>query len=69
MSWKFNPFTGKLDYFEDQATVANIWDVLLFVKRTFNSDEDINVPSDKVLQMHSPSIDGELFIDGEVYIL
>lgn len=48
---------------------AFIWNVLLFSKRTFLSNEDINIPEDKVLQMHSPSIDGELYVDGELYIL
>lgn len=46
-----------------------IWDLLLFYRRTFSSDEDINIPADKVLQMHSPIMDGELFVDGEAYIL
>jgi len=46
-----------------------IWNVNLFIKRTFSSNEDINIPSDKVLQMHSPVIDGELYLDGEAYIL
>ena len=45
------------------------WDVFFFIKRTFASDEDIEIPSDKVLQMHSPKIDGELKVDGEAYIL
>ncbi len=56
-----------LDNGKKKATY--LWDVFLFIRRTFNSDEDIFVPSDKVLQMHSPKIDGELKIDGEVYIL
>ncbi len=46
-----------------------LWDVLLFYRRTFTSDEDIEIPSDKVLQMHSPIMDGELKVDGEAYIL
>ena len=45
-----------------------IWDILLLVRRTFLSGEDINIPSDKVLTMHSPTIDGELYIDGEAFI-
>lgn len=47
----------------------NVWNFLLFNRRTFIVGEDIFVPSDKVLQLHSPIIDGELKIDGEVYIL
>ncbi len=47
---------------------VNTWDVLLFVRRTFTSDEDIKIPSDKVLQMHSPVMDGELCVDGEAFI-
>ena len=46
-----------------------IWDLLLFYRRTFSLDEDINIPTDKVLQMHSPIMDGELIVDGEAYIL
>ena len=45
------------------------WDALLFIRRTFTADEDITIPSDKVLQMHSPVMDGELAVDGEAYIL
>lgn len=48
---------------------TNIWDFLLFRKRTFLSNEDIEIPSDKVLVMNSPKIDGEIKIDGELYIL
>ena len=47
---------------------VSTWDVLLFVRRTFTSDEDIKIPTDKVLQMHSPVIDGELCVDGEAFI-
>lgn len=47
----------------------SIWDLLLFVRRTFSASEDIEIPSDKVLQMHSPVMDGELKVDGEAYIL
>lgn len=45
-----------------------IWNILLFVRRTFTSDEDIKIPSDKVLTLHSPIMDGELYIDGEAFI-
>jgi len=62
--------------FRDIITLENgkkiltkIWDVNLFIRRTFTSDEDFDIPSDKVLQMHSPVFDGELNIDGEAYIL
>ena len=62
--------------FRDVLTLSNgkkilskIWNVDLFIKRTFSADEDINIPNDKVLQMHSPVMDGELFVDGEAYIL
>ena len=37
-------------------------------KRNFMS-ENISVPIGYVIQMHSPIIDGEVFVDGEVYIL
>ncbi len=47
----------------------SIWDIFLFIERTFPPGELIDIPSDKVLQMHSPRIDGELRPDGEAYIL
>ena len=46
-----------------------IWNINLFVKRTFTSQEDISIPTDKSLILHSPSIDGELVINGEGFIL
>jgi len=49
--------------------VLDIWNLLLLSRRTFTAGEDINIPSDKVLQMNSPIIEGELFVDGEAYIL
>lgn len=48
--------------------VLAFWDAFLFLKRDFTSEEDIDVPQGKVLQMHSPRIDGELKVDGEVFI-
>lgn len=48
---------------------TDTWDFLFFRRRTFTSDEDIEVPADKVLVMNSPIIDGEIKVDGEVYIL
>lgn len=62
-------FKKVLNLFEGKTRSTFIWDVLLFSRRTFTSDEDINVPSDKVLPMYSPKINGELYMDGEVYIL
>jgi len=46
-----------------------IWDLLLFARRTFTASEDIDIPSDKVLPLYSPIMDGELKVDGEAYIL
>jgi len=62
-------FTKVVNLFEGKTRLTYIWDVLLFSRRTFTSGEDINVPSDKVLPMYSPTINGELYMDGEVYIL
>ena len=62
-------FNKVLNLFEGKKRSTFIWDVLLFYRRTFTSDEDIEIPSDKVLQMHSPVMDGELKVDGEAYIL
>lgn len=55
--------------FDGKEINAVIWDINLFIRKTFTADEDINIPADKVLQMHSPVIDGELLVDGEAYIL
>jgi len=62
VSWFQTMLNGK-------RSVLTFWDAFLFVKRTFTAGENINIPADKVLQMHSPTIEGELYIDGEAYIL
>ena len=62
-------FRKLLRYSDGKTRATYLWDALLFIRRTFASDEDIEIPSDKVLQMHSPKIDGELKVDGEAYIL
>lgn len=62
-------FRKFLNLVDGKVNSNYIWDLLLFYRRTFSSEEDIEVPNDKVLQMHSPVIDGELKVDGEVYIL
>lgn len=46
-----------------------IWDVLLFSRKTFGAGEIISIPQDKVLTLHCPSIDEEITIDGELYLL
>lgn len=62
-------FRKFLNLVDGKKSSNYIWDLQLFVRRTFTADEDIEIPTDKVLQMHSPSIDGELLVDGEAYIL
>lgn len=62
----FRQFTYLLN---GKRSLKNVWDLQLFIRRTFSSSEDIEIPSDKVLQMHSPVMDGELRVDGEAYIL
>jgi hypothetical protein len=59
MSYKFNPFTATLDYVDTDRTIRVV----------YLAGENINVPTGKVLQLHSPSIDGEIIPDGEVFIL
>tara|TARA_R110000782_G_scaffold98924_1_gene184465 strand:- start:186 stop:365 length:180 start_codon:yes stop_codon:yes gene_type:complete len=59
MSYKFNPFTGGLDYFDADQSVRVI----------YLAGEIVSVQEGRVLQLHSPVIDGELYIEGEVYIL
>ena len=61
-------FSKVLTLLNGKKTNSYTWDIFLFIKRTFNSSEDINIPTDKVLLMHSPSIDSELYIDGEGFI-
>lgn len=62
-------FENILTIFEGKKRSVFTWDTLLFYRRTFTSDEDIYIPKDKVLQLHSPIFDGELKVDGEGYIL
>ena len=45
------------------------WEYFLFIRKVFPSGQNIEVPSNTVLQMHCPEIDGDMTIDGEVYIL
>lgn len=53
----------------DKWINEKIYNVNLFYKRTFNVGENIEIPVDKTLQLHSPKINSELKIDGEGYIL
>ena len=50
-----------------KKTLINIWDVLLLQKRTFT--EDISIDLDKSAILFSPVFSGELYLDGEAYIL
>ena len=52
-----------------KISLWNIWDIFLLYKTKFLVGEDIDIPQDLVLQMHSPEFDGELKISGEAYIL
>jgi hypothetical protein len=61
MSYKFNPFSGNLDVVSSSNSGL--------YKRDFTQETIISVNTGYVLQMHSPIVDGELFIDGEVYII
>ena len=62
-------FRDVLTLNEGKRLFVKIWNILLFSKRSFGSSEDIEIPSDKSLILHSPKIDGELIVDGEAYIL
>lgn len=62
-------FDKVLTLFDGKKKRIDIWDVLLFFRRTFTADEDINIPADKVLILKCPSLDGELTVDGELYLL
>lgn len=62
-------FRDVLTLVDGKRLFSKIWDIQLFSRRTFTSNEDINIPIDKSLILHSPKIDGELFVDGEGYIL
>jgi hypothetical protein len=59
MSYKFNPFTSTLDYSDNDQSV----------KVVYLAGENITVQEGFALQLHSPIIDGEIFPDGEVFIL
>lgn len=61
-------FTKFYNLLNGKTALSNIWDFLLFKRRTFPT-ESIEVPSDKVLIMPSPILTSELVVDGEVYIL
>jgi hypothetical protein len=63
MSYKFNVFTGKLDIVGGGSSDGGLY------RRDFTQETIVSVNTGFVLQMHSPVVDGELFIDGEVYIL
>ena len=58
-----------LTLIDGKKFLGNAWDFLFFTRRTFLVGEDLYIPSDKVLQLHSPIIEGCLEVDGEVYIL
>lgn len=62
-------FKKIINLIDGKREFTDVWDFLLFQRRTFTADEDIEIPADKVLIMNSPIIDGELKVDGEVYIL
>lgn len=52
----------------------NLEDILTWIRRNsiykrYFLSEDIEVPIGHVMQMHSPVVDGEVLVDGEVYIL
>jgi hypothetical protein len=48
--------------------LSKIWDISLLIRRSFTSDEDIQIPANMTLVLHSPAIDGELVLDGEGFI-
>ena len=62
-------FSKILNLFEGKVKRQNIWDVTLLSRRTFTWADLIVIPVDKVLQLHSPSIECEVEISGELYIL
>jgi hypothetical protein len=49
--------------------LTDILEPFQYVRRIFTGDsKDVEVPKDFTLRLHSPQIDGELTIDGELYI-
>jgi len=62
-------FRKFLNLINGKRSMTYIWDMFLFTRSDFTSKGDIEVPSNMVLQMHSPKIDGALIVNGEVYIL
>lgn len=61
-------FTKAVTLEDGKRSLKYFWDFLLFVRRTFVVGEDITIPTDKVLTMHSPIFEGELYVDGEAFI-
>jgi hypothetical protein len=50
-----------------KGTLLNSWNFLIFFERGLIS-EDIFIPVEKTLVMHSPKIDCDIILDGELYI-
>jgi hypothetical protein len=61
-------FRKFLNLINGKKSMSYIWDMLLFVKNDHTSSGDIYIPTDKVLLMYSPKVNGSMKIDGEVRI-
>jgi hypothetical protein len=58
MSYRFNPFTNAFD---------RVGKVFNYIRTRFTGD--ICVPANKVLILKDPIVDGDMIIDGELYLL
>lgn len=48
---------------------VNDWAVHDDLKRTDPINHDVNVPAENILQLFNREINGELYVDGEVYVV
>ena len=48
---------------QGKSLLSKIWDISLLIRRSFTSDEDIQIPAIITQVLLSPAIDGELVLD------
>lgn len=62
-------FTRLLTLLNGKKVEVDVSDVLLLKKNVFTIDEDLFIPTDQTLILNCPTIDGDITVDGEEYIL
>lgn len=61
-------FRKFLNLVNGKKGMSYIWDMFLFVKNDHTLSGDIEIPTDKVLLMYAPKVNGSIVISGEVRI-